>query len=94
MCSFGRIVFGSVFPKSLFSYKCNFLKVENIDWAVPMAGRGAFLILFSGIPQLAVFFSMPICPYLAKYGHIGIWAYAKKNMAKWCIPEKSIKNAA
>ena len=25
---------------------------------------------------------------------MGIWAYAKKNMAKWGIPEKSIKNAA
>ena len=33
---------------------------------------------------------MPICPYLA------IWAYGhmQKNMAKWGIPEKRIKNPA
>jgi len=36
---------------------------------------------------------MPICP------NMGIWAYGlmgicKKDMAKWGIPEKRIKNAA
>ena len=30
---------------------------------------------------------------MAKYGHKGIWAY-EKNMVKWGIPKKSIKNAA
>ena len=36
---------------------------------------------------------MPICPYLTiwAYGHMGI---CEKNMGKWGIPEKSIKNAA
>ena len=31
-----------------------------------------------------------------KNGHMGIWAYGhmQKNMAKWGIPEKRIKNAA
>ena len=30
------------------------------------------------------------------FGHMGIWAYGhiQKNMAKWGIPEKRIKNAA
>ena len=34
----------------------------------------------------------------AKYGHMDIWAmpigHMQKNMAKWGIPEKRIKNAA
>ena len=36
---------------------------------------------------------MPICPYLTiwAYGHMGI---CEKNMGKWGIPEKGIKNAA
>ena len=39
---------------------------------------------------------MPICPNMPKYAHMGIWAYGhmRKNMAKWGIPEKSIKNVA
>ena len=32
-----------------------------------------------------------LCPYLAKYGHMGI---CEKNVVKWDIPEKSIKNVA
>ena len=57
------------------------------------------MILFSEIPHLAIFFlHMPICPYahMPIFGHMGIWAYGhmQKNMAKWGIPEKRIKNAA
>ena len=50
-----------------------------------------FGALFGDTPLGHIFFAyahmpkyahMPIC-------HMGIWAYAKKNMAKWGIPEKS-----
>ena len=35
-------------------------------------------------------------PVLQKLTHMGIWVYGhmQKNMAKWGIPEKRIKNAA
>ena len=45
-----------------------------------------FLVLFSGIPHLAIFFShMPICPYahMPKYAHIwGIWAYGHMGICE------------
>ena len=55
-----------------------------------------FDALFGDTPLGHIFFR--ICPYahMPKYAHMPIWAYghAKKNMAKWGIPEKSIKNVA
>ena len=56
-----------------------------------------FDAFFGDTPFGHIFFEyahMPICPYgqIWAYGHVGIWAYAKK-LDKWGIPEKSIKNA-
>ena len=40
----------------------------------------------------ATYISDVIFSKYAHNGHMGIWAYVK-NMVKWVIPEKSIKNA-
>ena len=48
-------------------------------------------MLFSGIPHLAMFIALSQIAKLAKY--LDIWLRAK-NMVKWGIPEKSIKNVA
>jgi hypothetical protein len=34
---------------------------------------------------------MPICPYLAKYGHMGIWAYGKKIWPNGVTPKRASK---
>ena len=56
-------------------------------------------MLFSGIPHLAMLIALNQIAKLAKYldiwlfGYLDIWLSAM-NMAKWGIPEKSIKNVA